>query len=268
MVPAFIIMFREILEIAIILSIICAATRSVPGRGLFVWLGILGGVAGSALVAFFAGEITDALEGMGQEVFNGGVMLLAALMIGWTVIWMQTHGREIANKMRHVGVGVFEGKIPLYSVSVVVALAMWREGAEIALFMTGIIATRTETLAAIMAGAAAGGGAAAVIGMLIYFGLVKISSKHLFKVTGGMLILLASGMAAAGAGFFAAADMLPTLAPQLWDSSDILPESSIAGKILHAMLGYSEQPSGIQLVFYLGTLSLILLLLRLKRKPA
>lgn len=267
MVPSFIILFREILEIAIILSIVLAGTRGVTGRGFYVWMGVLGGIVGSALVAFFAGEITDALEGMGQEVFNGVVLLVAAAMIGWTVIWMQTHGKEIANRMRHLGVGVHEGRIPLYSVSIVVALAMWREGAEIALFMTGIIATRTESLASIMAGAVTGGVAAAIIGALIYFGLIKISNKYLFKVTGCMLILLASGMAAAGAGFLVAADMLPALSHQLWDSSHILSESSIAGKILHAMLGYSEQPSGIQLVFYLGTLSLILLILKLKKKP-
>ncbi|MDX2073815.1 MAG: FTR1 family protein [Alphaproteobacteria bacterium] len=263
MIPAFIILFREILEISIILSIVMAATHGVAGRGKFVWLGIAGGLAGSALVALFAGEITDAMEGMGQEIFNGTVLLLAAAMIAWTTIWMQTHGRVLSQKIKKVGADVMEGSLPLTSVAAVVALSMWREGAEIALFMTGIISTTEESLIAVLGGALAGGLVAATVGALIYFGLIKLSSKHLFVVTGWMLMLLASGMAAAGAGYLAAADVLPVLVPQLWDSSAILSQDALLGKILHAMLGYSERPSGIQLAFYVGTLTMILTALRL-----
>jgi len=268
MVPAFIILFREILEISIILSIICAATRGVAGRAKYVWLGILGGVAGSVAVAIFADNITDAMEGMGQEIFNGSVLLLAAFMIAWTTIWMQTHGRELSQKMKKIGAGVSDGSLPLYSVTVVVALSMWREGAEIALFMTGLISTHTDSIGAILSGALAGGAVAGVIGALIYFGLISISSKYLFQVTGWMLILLASGMAAAGARFLTAADVLPVLVPELWNSSWLLSEDSLLGKILSAMLGYSEQPTGIELLFYVGTLAAILLVLRLKKAPA
>ena len=268
MIPALLIVFREVLEIAIILSIVMAATRGVTGRGRFVAFGIAGGLVGSVLVAYFANSITDALEGMGQEVFNGAVLLLAALMIAWTTIWMQTHGRELSHKMKHVGNAVREGSLPLLSVTVVVALSMWREGAEIALFMTGIISTSEESMAAILGGALAGGLGAAVIGALIYFGLIKLSNKYLFSVTGWMLILLASGMAAAGAGYLVAADILPALVPEVWDSSAFLSENTLLGKVLHAMFGYSERPSGMQLLFYLATLGSILLVLRLRKKHA
>lgn len=254
MIPALLIVFREVLEIAIILSIVMAATHGIAGRGKFISLGIAGGVVGAGLVAAFATTISDALEGMGQEIFNGVVMLVASGMIVWTTIWMQTHGREIAHKIKHVGNGVRDGSLPLLSVAVVVALSMWREGAEIALFMVGIISTSNETAMAIAGGALAGGVAAAALGALIYLGLITLSNKHLFNVTGWMLMLLASGMAAAGAGFLVAADVLPPLIPQLWDSSQLLSESSFLGKVLHAMFGYSERPSGIQLVFYVATL--------------
>ncbi len=265
MIPSFIIIFREVLEIAIILSIIMAATRGIAGRGYYVGLGIGGGVAGAAVVAAFAGAITEAMDGMGQEMFNGVVLLLAALMIGWTTVWMQTHGRELSQRIKQVGESVREGRVPLYSVSVVVALAMWREGAEIVLFMTGILSTSEETLLAIMGGAFAGALLAAAIGGAIYVGLIKLSSKYLFSVTNALLIMLASGMAAAGAGYLVAADVLPALVSEVWDSSAILSEGSLFGKILHAMLGYSERPSGIQLVFYVGMLVAILLVLRLRR---
>lgn len=267
MFPSFIILFREVLEIAIILSIIMAATRGVPARGRYVWLGIAGGLAGSVAVAFSMRGITEAMEGMGQEVFNGTVMLIASAMIAWTTIWMQTHGREISQRMKQVGAAVRDGSQSLYALTVVVALSMWREGAEVSLFMTGIILSGKETLASIMLGATGGALAAAVVGVCIYLGLIKISSKYLFTVTGWMLILLACGMAASGANFLAAADVVPALAYDVWDSSGILSESSAVGTVLGAMFGYSERPTGIQLVFYIGMLVTILTLLRL-RKPA
>jgi high-affinity iron transporter len=273
MVASFLILFREVLEISVILSIVLAATRGIAGRGFFVWLGIAGGVVGSVLVALFAEGITNALEGMGQEIFNGCVLLLAAFMIAWTTIWMQTHGREMSQKLKHVGNSVREGSLPLYSVSVVVALSMWREGAEIALFMAGIISTSKESLLSIMSGAVAGACVAAVIGLLIYMGLITLSSRYLFRTVSWLLTLLAAGMAAAGAGYLVSADMLPVLVSQVWDSSHLLSEGSILGKVLHAMLGYSERPTGIQLVFYVGTLAAIMLTLRtiqakkLQQKP-
>lgn len=265
MIPSFIILFREILEIAIILSIVMAATHGVRGRGKFIALGLTGGLAGAGLVAMFASHITDAMEGMGQEIFNGSVLLVAAAMIAWTTIWMQTHGRELSQKIKEVGAHVRDGQLPLMSIAVVVALSMWREGAEIALFMTGIITTSEESMLAIVSGALAGGAAAAIIGVLIYAGLITLSNKYLFRVTGWMLILLASGMASAGAGYLVAGDVLPPLIPEVWNSSALLSEGSLVGKILHAMLGYSERPSGIQLVFYVASFTSILLMLRLRK---
>jgi high-affinity iron transporter len=200
MLPTFIIMFREILEIAIILSIIVAATRGVAGRGFWIWAGIGGGLVGAGIVAFFTDKISDLMEGMGQELFNAIVLLLAAFMIGWTVIWMQRHGREIATRVKKIGQDVAEGNVPLYSVAIVVSLAMWREGSEIVLFMFGVISTEQYTLGSILLGGAGGSLAAASIGFLMYFGLIKLSMKHLFTVSGTLLMLLACGMAASGAG--------------------------------------------------------------------
>jgi|CXWL01.1.fsa_nt_gi high-affinity iron transporter len=265
MIQSFIICFREFLEIAIIISIILAATRGVSGRALWIGIGIGSGLVGAALVAVFANSISSAMEGVGQEIFNAAILSVAVAMIIWTVVWMQSHGRAIAQKMKQVGKAVSDGDVPLYSLAVVVSLAMWREGAEIVLFITGIISSSQESVISIMTGGIAGAGIAIVIGVGLYFGLVKLSSKHLFSVTGWLLILLACGMSAQIAGYLNAADILPALG-QTWDSSRILSQDSVLGKILHAMLGYSERPSVIQLIFYALTMAIILSLLKLTKK--
>ena len=54
MLPTAIIVFREVLEAALVIGIVMAATKGVAGRGWFVGGGILAGVAGAVLVAAFA----------------------------------------------------------------------------------------------------------------------------------------------------------------------------------------------------------------------
>lgn len=264
MIPAFIIAFREVLEISIILTIVLAATRGVAGRIKWILTGMAGGIAGSVVVAVFAESISNSMEGYGQEIFNAAILFIAILMIIWTVVWMQSHGRAISEKIKKVGKAVVDGEKPLYSIAVVVSLAMWREGAEIVMFMTGILSTSEEAVLAILSGGVAGAALAGVLGILLYYGLIKLSSKHLFKVSGWLLILLACGMSAQMASYLAAADMLPEFG-QLWDTSWLLAENSLLGKILNAMLGYSDRPSGIQLLFYIVTMFFTLGLIRLNQ---
>ena len=50
------------------------------------------------------------------------------------------------------------------------------------------------------------------------------------------------------------ADMLPSWGDHVWDTSALLSDDSLVGLSLHALVGYSAQPSGIQLAAYLATL--------------
>jgi high-affinity iron transporter len=100
-------------------------------------------------------------------------------------------------------------------------------------------------------------------GAAIYLGLVSIPLRHLFAVTSWLVLLLAAGMASQGAAFLLQADLLPPLGPSLWDTSFLLAEHSLAGRVLHTLIGYTAQPAGIQLVFYLATLIVIGSLMRI-----
>ena len=105
MLGALIIVFREVIEAGLIVGIVMAATRGVPTRGRWIGFGILGGLIGAALVAAFAGAISQAFEGAGQELFNASVLGIAVVMLMWHNAWMARHGREIAEEMRTIGYG-------------------------------------------------------------------------------------------------------------------------------------------------------------------
>src|SRR3954451_23683726 len=144
MLGALIIVFREVIEAGLIIGIVMAATRGVTDRGRWVSIGIIARVVGASVVALFAGAISQAFEGSGQELFNASVLSIAVVMLMWHNAWMARHGRELATQMRDVGVAVSEGAKPLTALAVVVGLAVLREGSEVVLFLYGIMASGTS----------------------------------------------------------------------------------------------------------------------------
>src|SRR5205085_10934600 len=86
--------------------------------------------------------------------------------------------------------------------------------------------------------------------------------------TSWLVLLLAAGMASQAASFLMQADLLPPLGLDLWDTSFLLSEQSLPGRVLHTLIGYTAQPAGVQLVFYLATLLVIGGLMRLVGSPA
>jgi len=256
-----VIIFREVLEISLIIGVVLAATRGLAGRNRWVWFGLLGGVAGSCVVALSAGAISQAVAGMGQELFNALVLLLAALLIGWTVIWMRRHSCEMTQRLRAVGQAVAEGKRPLHVIAVVVALAMLREGSEIVLMTYGVMVSG-GTAAQLLAGGLLGMVAGVGLGAAIYYGLVKMATRYVFSVTGFMLAFLAAGMVSQALELLGAAGFVPVLDMPLWDTSWLLSEHSLLGSILRTLAGYSAQPTGMQLVGFVLTLTVLTLLMR------
>ena len=249
--------FREVMEAALIVSIVCAATRNVPRRGLFVGGGIALGVIGALVVALGAEAIASLANGAGQDLFNAAVLLAAVVMIGWHVVWMSTHGRELVQQMNALGGAVKTGASSLTLLLLLVALAVLREGSEIVLFLYGMALGGIDSVG-LVGGISLGVSSGALFGFALYFGLLRIPLKYFFSVTNAMLMLLASGLAANAAGFLVQSDWLPTWGNQLWDTSWLLSNGSLAGKTLGILIGYNATPAGIQIVFYAATLALLI----------
>jgi len=109
MLPTAIIVFREVLEAALIVGIVMAASRGAAGRGLWVSGGIAAGVFGACGVAVFAEAIAAAAEGMGQELCDAAILIAAVGMLRWHNRWMSRHGREMATHANRLGSDVRSG---------------------------------------------------------------------------------------------------------------------------------------------------------------
>jgi len=263
-----IIVFREVLEAALVIGIVLAASRGVLHRGLWILGGCASGVLGAVLVAGFASEISTLVAGVGQELFNAGVLLAAVCMLGWHNIWMTRHGRELATEAKQLGKDVLSGARPLYALAIVCGIALLREGSEVVLFLYGVAVGGGSSTSTMAVGGAIGLAAGAAVGAALYYGLVFIPLRYLFVATSWLILFLAAGMAAQSAAFLAAANVLPSLGDNLWDTSFLLTERSLAGQVLHVLTGYTARPAGIQLVFFVATLVVIGVFMRLARHGA
>jgi len=262
-----IIVFREVLEAAIIIGILAAATHSIPASRRWLTAGLLLGLAGSGVVAAFTDAIGSLASGIGQELFNAIVLGIAVLMLAWHNIWMSSHGAALATSAKSVGSDIRNGRSECSALLLIVGLAVLREGSETVLFLYGISALDIHGQSSMMLSGIAGMLGGAAVGYMIYAGLLRIPMRLFFTATGVLVLLLAAGMASQAAHFLIQADLLPSLTAPLWDTSAVLPENKLPGMLLHSLIGYDSRPAGMQIIFYLTALIAISIGMKLARSP-
>ncbi len=263
MLPSLVIVFREVFEAGLIVGIVMAVTSGVAGRGRWIAGGVIAGVLGACVVAVFTSGLSQLFQGSGQELFNACILGFAVLMLGWHNVWMARHGRELAAEMRAAGEAVVEGSKSLAALAVVVTIAVLREGSEVVLFLYGVAAAEGGASVGMLVGGLIGLALGAIVCVLTYLGLVTIPTRYLFSVTSTLIALLAAGMAAQAIAFLEQADILTALDRTVWDTSWLLSDSSFLGRTLHTLIGYVDQPTGMQLIAYAATLGVIALLMKL-----
>jgi high-affinity iron transporter len=260
---ALIIVFREVFEAGLIIGIVLAVTGSVPHRNRWIGGGVLAGAATACVVAACTGALSRLFAGMGQEVFNAAILGIAVMMLTWHNVWMAQHGKEIAGDMRAAGQAVADGTKSLLALAVVVGVAVLREGSEVALFLYGVAASDGCSAASLAIGGFIGLALGGAVCLLTYFGLMRIPARALFATTTALITLLAAGMAAQAVAFLERANWLAPLDTVVWDSAWLVSETSIAGRAMHTLIGYTDQPTAMQLLVYGAVLLVTVVLMRL-----
>ena len=260
---ALIIVFREVFEAGLIVGIVLAVTG--PFR-----IAIAGSAAGfsrarSPLVSLppLPARCRSCLRAWGRKLFNAAILGIAVMMLTWHNVWMAHHGREIAGEMRAVGQAVADGSKSLLALAIVVGVAVLREGSEVALFLYGVAASdgefgleprawrfprsraRRRRLPADLFWPDANSAARPV--------RHHDAADHLARGRHG----------GAGGGFPERANWLTPLDNVVWDSGWLLSETSIAGRALHTLIGYTDQPTEMQLLVYSSVLLLTFILMRM-----
>jgi len=258
MISTLIIVFREAFEASLIIGIAMAASKEIQASFRWIYAGVAGGLVVAVIVALFAETIASSVSGMGQELFNATVLILASMLMIWTAFWMRKHGKETSQRIHQTCDAVSSGGGTQVMLSLVVGLAVCREGSELVLFMYGVTAAGANSAMDMLLGGISGLLLGVLVAVLLYNSMVRIPMHRLFSVLTTLIVVLAAGMASQGAAFLVIIDALPALGQTIWNTSQVLPEHGFIGQVLQALVGYDDRPSGMQvLVFFVVLLSVI-----------
>ena len=250
------IVFRETLEAALFVGIMAAATRGLEGRSRWLTAGVLAGIAGALALAAGAEYITALADGVGQDLVNAGILVVALTMLTWHCVWISNQGAQAAAEARVLGASFKQGQRTPWALMTVVALSVLREGAETVLFVAGYAsgAGANDTVTGALAGVLCG----SATGAIIYLGLSRIPVQRMFAVTNVLILLLAASIASQLARALSQAGLINTWGQPVWDTSSLLRIDSPVGTLAHALVGYEAQPTGLQLAFYAMALLIII----------
>lgn len=257
MLAAFLLVLREGFEatllVAIVLAYLVKIGREDEKRG--VWYGVaaaagLSVVAGAAMFATASG-----LKGDAGEIFKGSAMWFAVAVLTYMVLWMRRQARTVASGIRQgVDQAVKTGSsLALASLAFVM---VFREGLETALFMFSI--TQTSSPLQVTIGGALGLAGAIGLGYAVYAGGKRLNLGSFFKVTGGLLLVVAAGLFAHGMAMFQFASVIPAFF-YVWDVSDvtILTHESPFGQFLIAFFGWNPKADVLELGAWAGYLLVV-----------
>src|SRR6266545_1642929 len=147
---------------------------------------------------------TRGVSGRGQWVAGG--VVAGALGAGIVALFAEA----IANAFEGSGQELFNASV----LGAAVGLAVLREGAEVVLFLYGILLGGTSG-SSLFVGGMLGLAAGAAFTALTYYGLISIPARHIFTVTAVLIALLAAGMAAQAVQYLDAAGVINVLGAQL-----------------------------------------------------
>lgn len=257
MLDAVVLILREVLEAALIMSLLLALSRQLGWSRRWIWPALAGGFACSWLMAQYAYGIAEAFDGTGQELLN--VLLYGAVIAGfWWAIGALAPlacapNRALANLPEPAG-GPLRGSFVLILVA-----AIAREGSEIWIYLSSFSGQPGLYTSALMGGAL-GLGIGASLGIILYFALLGLDRRGFLWLFIAYTGLFSAGLAMQIAQQLMQVGLLESGQP-LWDSSALVAGHSWLGELLYALVGYDARPTGLQVLFYLGVILPVLALL-------
>ena len=252
-----VIALREGIEAALIIAIMLSYIRKTGQSELrnYVVGGLLLAVFSSIGIALVMGAIWGTFEGPMLNIFEGTVVLIAAVLLSTMILWMWRVGSDIASDIQ----SSMKKEVTMQNSAGVALLSfalILREGVELVLFSMALVFQEgVQTYFGIMLGLLIAIG----IGLGLYQGSLRISLKSLFKWTSVFLVLFAAGMIAygvhelqeAGLLLFGPIEIWNINPPQLPDGSyPLLHENGLLGGLAKSLFGYNGNPSALEVFAY------------------
>lgn len=238
MLNSVILVLRELLEAALLISLLLALSHHLKLKILWSWASVVTGASLAWLAVQYYPQLSAAAQGYGAELLN--IALLSGCVLMGTGLNLQL----IQNDYR----------IPAdwaYSCCFGMLCCTWmREAIEIFMYFSNFTSDASYSS---WIGGGIGAGIGCSVGVIL-FDLFSLMPAQYFK----RAFVLLTSLALAGFSMQVATDFMQmgwlNSGPAVWDSTWLLDEESLLGEFVVALLGYESKPNVLQLGFYLLTL--------------
>lgn len=247
MATAFLITFRETLEMTLIVGIVLAFLRRAEAEYVFhrsVWMGVFAAIFASTFLGWVFTLFLGGYRGRPEEIVEGILMLVAAMLLTWMIIWMSRQARirqRIESRVAHC-----HKREELWGLFTLVFVGVLREGIETVIFLHAAASAGHADLFGAMFGVIV----ALLIGFLFFAGAHKMQLKWFFRTTSALLILFAAGLVGHGVHELQEAGLLPLLTAEAWNTNHLLDDASAFGSMLKGLFGYNGNPSVLEVFAY------------------
>jgi len=245
---AVIIVLREALEAVSLITLFLVFSYWLKIPQCWLIAATLSGFAGALAFAMNIDDISQWMNGVGQELTNASLQIVIAVLLQvFNSSLIAHHQNRKQNSC-----------LLYFCLTTSVTFIVSREGAEILLYVSSFF-YMPEQLQSVLMGGAIGAGIGLSIGIILFYCLILLSRVVFLPIGIFIVILISAGMIGQAIQQLIQADLLPSQLP-LWDSSGWLDEESVGGQLLYALIGYEATPTPIQVLFYFSSIVLMLLL--------
>ncbi|PWW10064.1 iron uptake transporter permease EfeU [Mangrovibacter plantisponsor] len=265
----FLIMLREGLEAALIVSLIASYLKRTQRGNLIgvMWVGVLLAAGLCLGLGIVINETTGEFPQKQQELFEAIVAVIAVVILTWMVFWMRKVARNVKVQLEQaVEVALKKHNGQSWALILMVFFAVAREGLESVFFL--LAAFQQDLGIWPPLGAMLGLATAVILGFMIYWGGVRLNLAAFFKWTSLFILLVAAGLAAGAVRAFHEAGIWNYFQDIAFDMSGVLSTHSLFGTLLEGMLGYQETPSVSEVAVYFLYLIPALFFYFLPARPA
>jgi high-affinity iron transporter len=258
MLATLVIFLREGVEASMIIAILLAYLNRIGRRDHFkdVFIGVGAALILATVGGVVAYETIRSYDGSRvQTIFETATYLVAATVLTYMTFWMRNHARSLSKELRARADAALDGRAR-WGLGLLAFQAVGREGLETVVFTLAIIFSTSATGA--LAGALLGLAGALGIAFVIYHLGHRLNLARFFTVIGVLLMVFAAGLLADAVQNLQQLGWLPLLTTPMWHTASLLSEDSSFGDVLHSFFGYSDAPTPLQLLVYVGYLAIVI----------
>jgi high-affinity iron transporter len=263
----FLIMFREGLEAALIVSLIASYLKRTNRSQWIptVWFGVIIACLLCLSLGWFINQTTGEFPQKEQELFEGLVAAIAVVVLTWMVFWMRKASHSIKTQLHDAVENALNAKSGQgWALVLMVFFAVAREGLESVFFL--LAAFQQDVGFEAPAGALTGLLTAILAGFAIYWGGIKLPLQPFFRWTALFILFVAAGLTASAVRALHEAGIWNHFQNIAFDFSDVLSTHTFIGTLLESLFGYQEAPSISEVGAYLLYLIPVLCLFFTKPK--